>query len=76
MTRITSNEILDRADRQEIFSFFLIGEFITTVTIILIVTVSSFLLTPENIMKGLGYGLVILMGTYCLSTTYTQLNKQ
>lgn len=76
MTRITSNEILNRADRQEIFSFFLIGELLTTVTIILIVTVSSLLLTPENIMKGLGYGLIILMGTYYLSTAYRQLNKQ
>lgn len=75
MTRITSNEILNCADRQEIFSFFLIGELITTVTIITIVTASSFLLAPEKIMTGLSYGLIILMGTYYLSTTYTRLNK-
>jgi uncharacterized membrane protein len=70
LTRVTSNEILDHACREEIFSFFLITELITTVSVIFTVTASSLLFSPEKTMNGLSYGLTILMGAYCFSTTY------
>jgi|GEM_PF-2493153 len=70
LTRVTSNETLDHACREEIFSFFLITELITTVSVIFTVTASSLLFSPEKTMNGLSYGLTILMGAYCFSTTY------
>ena len=76
MTRVTSNEVLDRACRQEIFSFFLITELVTTIAVIFTVMVSSLFFSPEKIMNGLSYGLIMLMGAYCFSTTYKQLKEK
>jgi len=38
--------------------------------------VSSLFFSPEKIMNGLSYGLIMLMGAYCFSTTYKQLKEK
>jgi hypothetical protein len=67
ITRLTSNEVLHNASDSDAVSFFLVSELATTLTIILITTASSFTLKPERIIEGLSYGLIVLMGAYCLA---------
>jgi hypothetical protein len=67
ITRLTSNEVLHNASDSDAVSFFLVSELATTLTIILITTTSSFTLKPERIIEGLSYGLIVLMGAYCLA---------
>ncbi|MNF51991.1 hypothetical protein D3C84_333270 [compost metagenome] len=67
ITRLTSNEVLHNASDSDAVSFFLVSELGTTLTIILITTASSFTLKPERIIEGLSYGLIVLMGAYCLA---------
>jgi|RhiMetStandDraft_4_1073278.scaffolds.fasta_scaffold02922_1 hypothetical protein len=69
ITRLTSNEVLHNASDSDAVSFFLVSELATTLTIILITTASSFILKPERIIEGLSYGLIVLMGAYCLAIT-------
>jgi hypothetical protein len=66
-TRLTSNEVLHNASDSDAVSFFLVSELTTTLTIIFITAVSSFTLKPERIIEGLSYGLIVLMGAYCLA---------
>jgi hypothetical protein len=69
ITRLTSNEVLHNSSDSDAVSFFLVSELSTTLVIILITTASSFTLSPERIIEGLSYGLIVLMAAYCLAIT-------
>ena len=69
-TRLTSNEVLHNANDSDAVSFFLVSELTTTLTIILIITASSFIFNPERIIEGLSYGLVALMIAYYLAIIF------
>jgi hypothetical protein len=75
-TRLTSNEVLHDANDSDAVSFFLVSELATTLTIILIITASSFSFDPERVIDGLSYGLVALMMAYCLAITLIRATKK